>query len=63
VLNLVFAAPAGERLDTPDRRAAIEEAIGRLRSPEFRRTADTAGLVSVGDPFTAQTFAANGRIA
>ena len=27
VLNLVFAAPEGERLDTPERKAAIEEAI------------------------------------
>ena len=35
VLNLVFAAPAGEVLDTPERRAAIEEAIARLQSPEF----------------------------
>src|ERR671914_481459 len=32
VLNLVFAAPAGERLDTPEREAAIEDAIARLQS-------------------------------
>ena len=30
VLNVVFAAPEGERLDTPERQAAIEEAIARL---------------------------------
>jgi len=35
VLNVVFAAPEGERLDTPARRAAIREAIARLRSPEL----------------------------
>src|SRR3954449_2112053 len=27
VLNIVFAAPAGERLDTPARKAAIDDAI------------------------------------
>ena len=30
VLNLVFAAPAGERLDTPERKAAVEAAITSL---------------------------------
>jgi len=63
VLNIVFAAPQGQRLDTPDRKAAIDQAIARLKSPEFAPTADKAGLVSVGDPFSAQTFSANGRIA
>src|ERR671924_491657 len=29
VLNMVFAAPEGQRLDTPERRAAIESAITR----------------------------------
>jgi RND superfamily putative drug exporter len=63
VLNLVFAAPQGQRLDTPDRKAAIDQAIARLKSPEFAPSADKAGLVSVGDPFSEQTFSANGRIA
>jgi RND superfamily putative drug exporter len=63
VLNLVFAAPEGERLDTAERRAAIEAAITRLRSPEFKATEDKAGLVNVGDPFSEATFAENGRIA
>ena len=31
VLNLVFAAPPGERLDTPERKAAVEDAIAELR--------------------------------
>ena len=44
VLNIVFAAPAGQRLDTPTRRAAIEKAIARLRSPEFKPTDGKAGL-------------------
>jgi len=35
VLNIVFAAPAGERLDTPERKAAIESAITKLGTPEF----------------------------
>jgi RND superfamily putative drug exporter len=63
VLNVVFAAPEGERLDTPERRAAIEEAIARLQSDEFAPTDDRAGLVSVGDPFSDATFSDNGRIA
>ena len=63
VLNLVFAAPAGERLDTPERRAAIEEAIALLQSREFEPTEDRAGLTSVGDPFSEETFSDEGRIA
>jgi uncharacterized membrane protein YdfJ with MMPL/SSD domain len=63
VLNVVFAAPEGERLDTPERRAAIEEAIARLKSSEFKPTGDEAGLTSVGDPFSEETFSDEGRIA
>ena len=63
VLNVVFAAPAGERLDTPARRAAIEDAVTRLRSQEFKPTEDEAGLTSIADPFSDQTFSDNGRIA
>jgi RND superfamily putative drug exporter len=63
VLNVVFAAPAGERLDTPERRAAIEDAVARLESPEFKATEDKAGLESVGDPFSEDTVSDDGRIA
>ena len=67
VLNLVFAAPEGERLDTPERRAAIEEAIGELQTDEFAPTAEApdgnAGITSVGDPFDENTFSDDGRIA
>ncbi len=63
VLNVVFAAPEGERLDTPEREAAIEEAIARLKSPEFEPTDDKAGLTSVGDPFSEDTVSDDGRIA
>jgi RND superfamily putative drug exporter len=63
VLNLVFAAPEGERLDTPERQAAIEDAVARLQSPEFAPTEDTAGIESVGDPFADDTVSDNGRIA
>src|SRR5215210_6115547 len=63
VLNVVFAAPAGERLDTPERRAAIEKAVARLKSPEFKPTGDKAGLESVGDPFSKDTVSDDGRIA
>ncbi len=63
VLNLVFAAPEGERLDTPERKAAIEGAIAKLKSPEFAPTDDKAGIESVGDPLSKQTFSDDGRIA
>ena len=63
VLNIVFAAPEGERLDTPERKAAIQQAMAKLRSPEFKPKDGNAGLTSVGDPFSADTFSKNGRIA
>ena len=43
VLNLVFAAPPGERLDTAERKAAVEDAIAELKS-EHKPTEDTAGI-------------------
>jgi RND superfamily putative drug exporter len=63
VLNLVFAAPEGERLDTPERQQAIEDAVARLQTDEFAPTEDTAGIESVGDPFSEDTFSDDGRIA
>jgi putative drug exporter of the RND superfamily len=63
VLNLVFAAPEGQQLDTPERRAAINRAIARLKTQEFAATTDHAGLESVGNPFSADTTSDDGRIA
>src|SRR6187431_401773 len=63
VLNLVFAAPEGERLDTPERKAAIEDAVAKLKTSEFAPSGDTVGIDSVGDPFSKQTFSEDGRIA
>src|SRR5262245_65674723 len=63
VLNLVFAAPEGERLDTPERKAAIEDAVAKLKTSEFAPSGDTIGVDSVGDPFSERTFSGNGRIA
>jgi putative drug exporter of the RND superfamily len=63
VLNVVFAAPEGQRLDTPERKAAVEEAVAKIRSSEFKPHDGKAGLDSVGDPFSAQTFSKDGRIA
>ena len=63
VLNVVFAAPEGERLDTPAREAAVQDAIARLKSPEFQPTEEKAGLESVGNPFSEDTFSDDGRIA
>jgi RND superfamily putative drug exporter len=63
VLNVVFAAPAGQRLDTPRRKAAIDKAIATLKTREFKPTKDEAGIESVGDPFSADTFSDDKRIA
>ena len=67
VLNLVFAAPEGERLDTAERTAAIQEAIAKLETDEFAPTGEApegkAGIESVGDPFDPNTFSDDGRIA
>ncbi|MDQ3085835.1 MAG: hypothetical protein M3Q67_03420, partial [Actinomycetota bacterium] len=63
VLNVVFAAPEGERLDTSERKAAVQEAIALLRSAEFKPTEDEAGLTSGGDPFDEGSFSDDGRIA
>ncbi len=63
VLNVVFAAPEGEQLDTPERRAAIEDAIARLQSDEFAPTEDETGLDNVADPFSEETVSDDGRIA
>src|ERR687898_145556 len=63
VLNLVFAAPQGETLDTPERTAAIEDAIAKLQTAEFKPTEDEAGIESVGDPFSKDTVSDDGRIA
>ena len=63
VLNLVFAAPPGQRLDTPERKAAIRSAIASLKTPEFAATEDRAGIESVGDPFKDDTISDDGRIA
>src|SRR5262245_38114622 len=67
VLNLVFAAPPGQRLDTPERKAAVEAAIAKIKTGEFKPTGTApdgrAGIESVGDPFNQNTFSDNGRIA
>ncbi len=63
VLNLVFAAPPGERLDTAERRAAVNEAIAKLKTAEFKPTDDVAGVESVGNPFSEDTLSDDGRIA
>ena len=64
VLNLVFAAPPGEQLDTPERKAAIEKRdLAKLKTQEFKATEDKAGIESVGDPFADGTISDNGRIA
>jgi RND superfamily putative drug exporter len=63
VLNLVFAAPKGQRLDTPERKAAVEAAVAKLKTAEFKPSEGKAGIESVGDPFSDDTFSDDGRIA
>jgi putative drug exporter of the RND superfamily len=63
VLNLVFAAPEGQRLDSPKYKSPIESAIAKLKTSEFAPSGDNVGVESVGNPFAKQTFSKNGRIA
>src|SRR4051812_20623208 len=63
VLDIVFAAPPGQRLDTPQRKAAVEKAVAELKTKPFKPAEDKAGLTSVGDPFSDATFSESGRIA
>src|SRR4029453_18475104 len=63
VLNLVFAAPKGERLDTPERKAAVDAAVAKLKTGEFKPKDGKAGIDSVGNPFSDKTFSDDGRIA
>ena len=67
VLNLVFAAPEGERLDTPEREGRDR---GGDRQAERRPSSRPSGSgrarrasTSVGDPFSDDTFSDDGRIA
>jgi len=62
VLNVVFAAPKGERLDTPERKAAIEATVAELKSDKFAPKGGKAGLESVDDPFENDTISDDGRI-
>jgi RND superfamily putative drug exporter len=63
VLNVVFAVPPGQRLDSPAHKAAVDRAIAKLKTSEFKATKDKAGIESVGDPFSKNTFAKDKRIA
>ena len=63
VLNVVFAAPSGEQLDTPENKQAVEDAVAKLKSQEFKPTEDKAGIESVSDPFDPNRFSDDGRIA
>ena len=66
VLNIVFAAPDGESLDTPERRVAIEQALAALETDEFKPTGTDpdgeAGITSVGKPFEDQNTSDDSRI-
>jgi RND superfamily putative drug exporter len=63
VLNIVFAAPEGQRLDTPARKAAVLKAISEIRGAQYKPHDGKLGLTSVDNPFGKQTFAKSGRIA
>ncbi len=62
VLDIVFAAPPGQRLGTPARKAAIAAAVTKLRA-DFKPKKNNAGLVSVDNPLVPRTTSKNGRIA
>src|SRR5215208_1599771 len=63
VLNVVFAAPPGERLDAAQNKQAVEAAIAKLEGQEFKPNEDEAGIESVSDPFDPNRFSDDGRIA
>jgi putative drug exporter of the RND superfamily len=67
VLNLVFAAPEGQTLDDPELKAAVEDAVAKLQTEEFKPTGTDpdgeAGLTSVADPFDPNTVSEDRRIA
>ncbi len=54
-LTIVYAAPVGERLDTPERKAALAQAVELAEQ--------TPNVVSADDPLAPATLAENGRIA
>ena len=54
-LQLVFAAPPGERLDTPQRRAALARAVSLAKG--------TPHVTSVADPYSEGYLSRDGRIA
>jgi RND superfamily putative drug exporter len=60
-LNMVLAAPAGQRLDTPQRKAAIAKAMEIAKS--FAPKDSKGGVVEVDDPFTGGRFSTSGQIA
>lgn len=63
VLNLVFAAPEGQDLGSPEKKQAITDALAKLQSAEFQPSKDRAGVVTVGNPFESGTVSQSGRIA
>jgi RND superfamily putative drug exporter len=66
VLNIVFAAPDGESLQTPERQEAIQAAIAELQTDEFAPTGTDpdgeAGITSVTEPFEEIRTSDDGRI-
>ncbi|GAA4360642.1 MMPL family transporter [Angustibacter luteus] len=52
--RVVFAAPAGESLQTADRKAAVEQSVAAL--------AKVTDIGSASDPFVTQTISKDGRI-
>ena len=53
--NVVFAAPDGQTLDTPEHRAAVAGVLEQVQQD--------SDVTSVSDPFTTQAISTDGRIA
>ena len=62
VLNLVFAAPEGETLDTPERREAIESAIAGSSRTSSRRPRTRPGSTASATRSSDDTISDDGRI-
>ena len=63
VLNLVFAAPRARSWTRPSASRRSTPLSQSSKASEFKATKDKVGIESVGDPFSADTFSKDRRIA
>ena len=62
-MSVVFAAPEGQRLDTAERKAAVEKAVAVAAGFKPGADGQKDGIVSIETPFDPARFSQAGRIA